>query len=121
MDISDWLEKWLDPVAIATLLLAVATFILAKKAQMSIEQNNSFRKNDRRIAFLNETRTWANEGLSFVTRYRASTTNHEVFPPVWEAKARLSHLSSQPFIEDFSSNDFKGGLRKSSNKHYKMS
>ncbi len=108
MNIPSWLDKILsDPVAIATLVLALVTAILAGASFWIIKQNYAFRKQDRRVTFLNEIRNWANEGLSLVTRYRSPTTDHANFPPVWEAVASLSYLSSQPFIEDFNSNDFK--------------
>ncbi len=93
-------DNWIGISTLTTMFLGIAAF-------WSIWQNHTFRKRDRRVIFLNGIRNWANEGLSLVTRYRSPTTNHANFPPVWEAVARLSYLSSQPFIEDFGNNDLR--------------
>ena len=60
MNIPSWLDKTLsDPVAIATLLLALVTAILAGASFWTIRQNYKFREKDRKERLLNEIIEWA--------------------------------------------------------------
>jgi len=62
MYIPDWLGKILsDPVAIATLVLALVTAVLALAAFWAIWQNYKFRERDRKERLLNEIIEWADD------------------------------------------------------------
>ncbi|MFH1031942.1 MAG: hypothetical protein V1767_05225 [Chloroflexota bacterium] len=55
MDIS----FWSDPVAIATLVLALVTAVLAGASFWTIRQNYNFRKKDNKQRLLDEIKEWA--------------------------------------------------------------
>lgn len=60
MYIPSWLDKVLsDPVAIATLVLALVTAVLAVASFRTIRQNYKFREKDRKERLLNEIIEWA--------------------------------------------------------------
>jgi hypothetical protein len=56
MDISDFFK---DPVAIATLVLALVTTVLAIGTFLTIRQNRIFREKDRKETQINEIKNWA--------------------------------------------------------------
>ncbi len=67
MNISDWLDKILsDPVAIATLVLALVTAILAFAAFRSINEQRKDRIEDRKERLLNEIIEWAEDVLECI-------------------------------------------------------
>ena len=74
MDIPSWLDKFLsEPVAIATLVLALVTAILAVAAFKSIRENRRIRKEDRESEFkakaLNNIERWIKEALEVKSEY----------------------------------------------------
>lgn len=59
MNESSWLTKFLsDPLATATLILALVTAVLAFAAFRSISQNNNLQKRERKERLLNEIIEW---------------------------------------------------------------
>ena len=55
------MEIYKDPVAIATLVLALVTAVLASTSFWIIQQNYKFREKDRKERLLNEIRAWVLE------------------------------------------------------------
>jgi len=76
----------MDTLSWMTLLLAVATFVLAGMALWSIMQNNALHKKERRERLLNEIVDWAEESAKSAI-YRKSLDE----PELWKAITKYKY------------------------------
>lgn len=61
----DW-SDWLNPVAIATLILAIITSVLALAAFLAIRQTRNIQENEKREKLLNEIIEWAEDVGAYI-------------------------------------------------------
>ncbi len=101
MDIPDWLDKILsEPVAIATLVLAFVTAVLAVAAFWTIRQNHSFRKKEYKQKLLNEIVEWAIDVNKCGMEHRSTLSQAVMADPVSPEKV----IHSLAVLFDLSSN-----------------
>ncbi len=95
MNTPAWLDKILsDPVATATLILALVTVFLAVGAFLSILQNHNLQKRERKERLLNEIIEWAED----ISRGRFDKDMNDFVSAIEDAR-RSAHIT----IEEYNS------------------
>lgn len=82
-------------VALGTLILAAATFLLALFTGMSIREGVQKEKRDKSTRILNEVRVWAEEAAKAAIS-RQTRVSHEL----WETKLKYKYsLATSPYVK----------------------